>query len=271
MINKKITLVFILFLTIFYSKPVEAAGNDIVSELMEKSGLDVAIKQMPDHLSEGFSSGLSEIGAINKDELVKINELMRKSFDNDVFRKTMKGYITKHLKKDHILKTIKWLDSPLGKRITELENKSQTAEAEKQLMENMEYILSKTDKLERAKRFDKAIKMTDKITDMMQNIQKTMMVAMMPFAPEGQKMTTAQIGRMVEREREKSYEAMEMMVQASIVNTYQTLSDKEFNQYIEFNESVSGLKYNEVTLKAFGFAFEKSLKKFAGLLGSKNI
>ena len=270
MFKKNIAVLTVFLLTVFYSGSV-SAEDKLVDELMEKSGLNLAIEQMPDQIGQGFVVGLSKMEDVGKGEIEKINKLMRKSFSNDILKKTMNKYISENLKKADIKKTIEWLDSPLGKKITDLENKSQTAEAEQYLMENMEYILSKTDKLERAKKFDKAIKMTDKIVDMMQNIQKTMMVAMMSYAPEGQKMTTAQIERMVEKSREEERAAMETIVHASIVSTYQTLSDKEFNQYIEFNESPSGSRYNNVTLKAFGIAFEEALKKFAGLIGSKNI
>jgi len=253
--------------------PVFAYSADkdrIVQELMEKSGIQEQVRQIPLSFQYSFRQN-SRLKQLPNEYYKPIEDAISEAFDPQIILRKIEQRLNKNLSEKEIEKTLEWLNSVLGMKITELEKESAKPGAMQDQASNMQALLNDPDAPERLKfiqRIEKATRSTDIGTDLVLNMQISLLLALNSLAqPELQK-TYEEIAAIVNTQRNAVKEALSQQAISGFLYTYRDLSNAEFEQYITFIESDTGRKYHDVSLNALSDALIAACQKYAEHLGS---
>jgi len=245
---------FFVFLLIYFLSIFCANSADLESaeQLYVKSGLEKQMMGIGRSLLNGYQNNYRKIGqhtAQDKKIYRNIDKIIEDSFDRQVTKKTVVDGLMKNINTSDIKLILAWLDSPIGRRITELEERASSKEGAKETQKYMRNIknapLSKQ-RIRLVKELDSVMEITRTTVDIVMSIQ---------FALS---MTTEEIEKKLNRgDIHKLYEAyktssapveseMKSQVYGSLLYTYQPLSDEELGQYVAFVKSAAGKKYSTV-------------------------
>jgi len=254
--------------------------SDMIEDLYVKSGLEIQIKQIPSIIQSGIDQ------AINKDTnnrklprrvISNIKELIPQSFAPEIIKKEIIKHIENQMNITDIKSSLKWLNSPLGKKFTKLEEVAATPEAIIEMQKYAATIQKSPPSAERIKiirKLDSAMKATETSTEIVTNVQLAVATAVLMSLPVEKRKAFSQIREEVEKSRPHIEKAMRSQIMLSFLYTYKTSSDSEINQYIGFAISEAGQKYHTSSIDAFKNGFIKSCMEFgksiAAILENKN-
>ena len=149
-------------------------SNQMVQTLMQKSGLKKQIEQMPKMLQSVLDQQ-QQMGAKNltQEDFNKISRLARSAFDAKTIHDAVQTYIKSNLPENDMRAVLEWLDSPLGKKITRLEEDASTAEAYTDMQAIGPKLLDENKdsaRIHKMKRLDNAIGATESTINTVMNI-----------------------------------------------------------------------------------------------------
>lgn len=151
--------------------PAQNANDALVRQLYGKSGLQIQVNQIPGAVQQAFDQRL---GADRSAQYLerKVISSLRKSLQSvfvpAIMEKTILKELAARLSNDHIKQALTWLDSPPGRKITRLEEKTATPEAMREFAPFVQSLRSKPPSQKRVltiARLDKATKATQTTTD----------------------------------------------------------------------------------------------------------
>ena len=259
--NLTIWVIFMVFLLPADSQPIEK--KQLVQELVLKSGLRKQLEQIPRNIHEGFDRHPN----INHMSQRKIRQLSR-SIDIAFNVDTIENVFYKRFNKDLSIKDIQtiltWLNSPLGMKITRLEEQAISSEAEQEKTLSLNKLLTDPkapNRLKLLQRFETATNSTDITADLLLNLQIAIIYAASSAVSVDNPPSFEKITERVYKNRPQVKEMVSQSSISSFLYTYRDLSDSELEQYIAFVESQIGLKYYEVVMKALSESMISASKK----------
>ena len=159
---------------------------------------------------------------------------------------------------------IEWLSSPLGIKITKLEEEAISPEAEQEKVMSLNKLLTDPaapNRLKLLQRFETATQSTDVTTDLLLNLQIAIIYAASSAMAVHNPPSFEKITEMVYKNRPQVKEMVSQNAISNFLYTYQGLSLRELEQYIAFVESNLGLKYYEVVMTALSESMISASKK----------
>jgi len=266
--NKKI---FALTSALLLCMSGVALANDELPEtpleqLMEKSGINEQIKQLPEHVQSGVDEIRNQNEDMTSENFDEIYAVIKESFDPAVVTQDIKTYLANQLEDAEIRGILEWLESPLGELITDFEEKASTPEAYEKIRAQFASLQEDPGRVDLMRQLDRAIRATDSMVMMSENMQIAISMALMADLPKEEQMTQDQITYMVHKNRVQLKAAYKDQIIASFLYTYQDLSVEELNGYIGFAESEAGKKYHSAMMEAFNAAFVSASEKFGNSL-----
>ena len=276
---RKITIICLILSVLCFQESIASAQNDnkekLTLDLMKKSGLNQQIQNTPDVLNTAVASNFrqarqsknAEVDAVTE----KINSIISKSFKPEIIKSVISNHMETELDVEDIKAVLGWLDSPLGKKITRLEEEASTAEAYKAMAAELPILKQKSDyarRLELMVELDRHIKATESILERELNMQIVSLTAMSSAFPTMSLPTSADL-----KESFKTYSAtMKKRIAAEVtissLYAYRQLELNEIEKYIAFIKTGYGERYHKVVHEGINKAYLFCGKKFGENVGA---
>ena len=239
----------------------EKEKDALVSDLYLKSGLKKQLEMFP------VTSKAALGGALVRDPRIRdmpadLVAAMTGTIDRAFSEGELKGIVLKDLGEKltvpEIREALEWLDSPLGRRITLMEEMASTPAGYFGTERYAEELKTKPPAIVRlglVGRLDKAIKATDSNVDMMLSMQAALAMAMFSALPAEHEMPFESLLKEMAKAKPALEAEMHSQVQIGMLYTYRDLTNGELEKYIGFVTSPSGQKYQSAMTAATKKAF----------------
>lgn len=254
-----------------------AQGSDdaLVRELYVKSGMEKQLRELPLVIEATL-----EREAMEDDDIKKLPSNVRsaiqtsakKAFSAESMQKIILPELREKLTGGDIRKVLEWLDSPLGKKCTQLEEAASTPEAVAEMDQYAQQVSKKPPSAERLyvlRQLDSATKVTESAVEMAINTQIAVTVAIMATLPRENQRSFDDIVKEIEKHRSEVEAQVRSETLLSLLYTYRSLTEAEIQRYTQFSASPAGEKFNTVSIAAFKKAFLESSIRWGKAIGEE--
>ncbi len=261
-----LVLLLICFLSI---SRVKAADLKSANELYAKSGLEKQMLDIGQALLAGYKNNYGKFErhtARDKKIYRNIGRLIAHSFDPQSMKQIVVNGLAKDIAKSDMKLILAWLDSPVGIRITKMEER---ASSKKGIKETPDYIRNiknyplSAERIRLIKDLNSSMNITETAVDITLVAQFALS---MTTNKTKRKLSYDDIRKMYaefQKNRSRVEPMMVHQVQGSLLYTYQALPDGDLEKYAVFAKSASGRKYNNITSLYMLRAIVRSSLKFA--------
>ena len=132
-----ISKIFVWMVLIFASPAIASEVNskfeENIDEIIVKSGLQRQIEQLPEVVNASFDERLNQEPVIKPEDAARIKAVFSESYNPSAMLSSIKADITKGLTDQDVEPILSWLSSPLGQKITQLEEKSSSGDAYREM------------------------------------------------------------------------------------------------------------------------------------------
>lgn len=268
-----ISKVFLLMVLIFNSPAIASEANSKFEENIDaiiiKSGLQRQIEQLPEVVNASFDERLSQEPAIKPEEAAKIKNVLSESYNPSAMLSSIKEDITKGLTDQDVEPILSWLSSPLGQKITQLEEKSSSGDAYRDMQAfaaGLENNPPDPARLSTIEKLDQAAHITEFSVRMKMDMVLIMTESMSSAAGRND-FSREQLLTQLEANRPQIEDASRQEAMISGLYTYQSLTDDELKEYINFYTSEAGVKYADVVTQGLLVALQNGSKDMGEKLG----
>jgi hypothetical protein len=239
-----------------------------LKELMKLSGLEQQIKDIPQQVLTGFDKDGKKLPSPQYQRLRRVL--------NDAFSpKVIQTHVYKRLQSemDQVVmkRSLEWLRSDLGRRITSMEEAASTAPALKEIEaygKQLKTMPASSLRLTLARQVDFATHWTEANLEIQEATAFSIAAALDATLPDGQRQGQDRIRILMDRQRPKWREALQDVTITTVLYTYQRLSDQELERYVEFLESDVGREYTNRTNAALKDALYVSIERVSQSLAN---
>lgn len=264
---KRFVLGFIalLFCLTSNSFAQEKDHNTLVEELIVKSGLRNQIGQLPEIIKISLIEKLQKDSVMSSEYKENFKENAMKAFDAQEMIKTAKDDIASKLTDEELNTLLQWLNSPIGEKITKLEEDSSTPEGYSKLKEfktGLKDAKPDENRLVLLEKFDQAARMTETSVKNRVNINVAI-ASSMAAAMGNPDFSSERYRAYLEKYKPQFTQSSKNEIKSAMLFTYQKLTDDEIQKYIDFLNTSKGQKYTNVISEAI----IKSIRDAASRLG----
>lgn len=247
-----------------------AADTQLVQTLMRKSGLDKQLEQIPAMVQAGIDQAQQQQQQqqrLSPDDMANLKRLTAVAFDAKALNEAVRTHVQANMNGKDIEAALAWLNSPLGEKITGLEEAASTPQAAAEMQSMAGRLTGDKARSEKMKKVDVAVQATESNVRMVLNMQVVITVAMTASMEPDQQPSVDAILHEVNKNSAQMRSMIEQQTLLLFLYTYRTLTDAELDRYIAFAESAAGKKYQTVTTEAVSGAMVDAGRKFGSLLG----
>jgi len=262
---------FELIIMIFFLPCMLAASEtktSMLEELYFKSGMEKQYADIPAALKEGFDQGLKIDTGKNKmspSVSIAIRNSIDTSFSSELVKADILACFKSNLSERDIQEILKWLDSPTGKRCTELEEAGSAPGILEKRMEFEKNIKNNPipeNRMKLIRKFNQATSGTEAAVSIAEGMQIALLTAVNLSMPEEMRMPYQTMKNEIEQLKPKIRAILEPEVITGFIYTYRTLTDPELGEYIDFLSSEAGRKYTASSIKGLKKALEDGSMKW---------
>ena len=270
---KRFPLVVILFLFVFAAS-AQGTEEGLADELYVRSGLEKQMQQMPLMIQAGFDQAVVNdvnLKELPRETIAEMRSLIKESFEPESIKKTILKKITADLVQDDMKKVMEWLNSPLGRRCTKLEEAASTPEAfyEMQVFaRKIQESPPSSDRLVLLQNLDSAVGATETSLAIALKIQFAVATAIVTSLPAEEQPSFSTIIGEIERNRPQVEAAVRSQTLLGFLYAYASLTDSELQKYIDFGTSEIGTKYHKVTVSGVEKALLDGSIKWGDSIGA---
>ena len=249
-----------------------ADSEALANKVIKQSGLSVMISQFPVLLKEGIQQGGEQSGeegsGNNQKMIMQISQIIDQAFVVSDSIEGIRAALSTELTEQELLTVLEWLNSPLGKKITQMEIDIMSSEAYKDMQSQLLSLQEKYRGSERERlfqRFDKATNATEASLETAIAVQLTLASAMSASSNNPQMPSYEELKHSIESNRFMMRGVIGQQVFANYLYTYQRLTDDELEAYVNFVSTPAGNHYSLVVNEAV----KNALLKPSEVIGSK--
>lgn len=249
------------------------SAKTLARELMIKSGLNKQLKNTPDQLKASVDNDLRNTDfyeQIPQYKIDQINSIISTSFNPELILSIVTAHIESELAPDDIRSVLAWLDSPLGKKLTRLEEIASTPEAYKEMMSVIPALKKAPDYDERIKlmyEIDKSVKATEMVIERKLNNFEVTITAMSSAFPEMNLPSVEQIKNNFKTNHDAIAQSISREITLTTLYTFRNVSREDIEKYIAFMKTDYGKKYHGVIHEGTSKAFAICGKKLGEAVG----
>lgn len=269
---KKLLLMIIIFWLPF-TVYAQIQNDAQVQALFGKSGQEKQLEQLPLVIQSFFEKASQADKNIQKlpgNISLIMKASIQEAFKPASLKETVLAEMRAKLTAQDIKEVLDWLDSPLGKKCTRLEEDASTPEALAKMQQYAAQIKNAPPTEERLniiRKLDSAVKGTESGVDIAINGQIAIALATISTLPVEQRRSLESISGELEKNRPQLEAMVRSQVLLSYLYTYRSLTDDEIQQYIEFAASPAGSRYHSVTEQALKKAFLEGSVRWGKSIG----
>jgi hypothetical protein len=232
--------------------------------LYRYAGLERQVPELGAQIEQQLRSDSSAIPAA---ALERMSAAARRAFDG----KRMKAEILADLRAAWnptlANEALKWLRSPVGRQVIQMEERASTPEAQRAL-ESFAASLATTPpdpkRLAGVRRLDQATRATDISVEILSTMARA--IARSAVAAHPGPASPEAIDREIAAQHPAMREAVESYTLAAFLYTYRDLSPRDFAEYLAFFDSPGGKWYQQTVGAAFQRAVNEASERFAAEL-----
>ena len=246
-------------ISIFSSTLCSAAVKvtpQLTQELMLKSGVKKQVEQLPKLVLYGMDQALQNSQqSLPPDIHANLKLAVLSSFRAGPILNKIQLNIENNLNKNEVEAILQWLKSPLGEKITKLEESAATPSAYEAMEAMKEKLLQDSARVKKIRKLDEAIKGTESLLYLAASTQKAITTSMAAeLAPDDPDMFE-QIVEDTMGGRKQLESAIKDNTLVSLLSTYRALKDEEIDKYIDFASSDLGRKYHKTIIDGINSGF----------------
>jgi hypothetical protein len=221
-----------------------------VVELYEKSAMEALVNQ----ISGLYLGALAQHRAKLPPELFKaLHRAGREAFEATKMRKRVLQVMKTNFDPDLTREVLGWLLSPFGQKITALES----IQFSRKTLQDMEGFAKKLQsnpptrtRVKLIRRLNAATGASEKNVEVALMILEQTATAMENAMRKEKRTDVEEMRRQLDLRRPQLEQNAEKSTETSLVYIYQTLTDKELEQYVNFSESETGTAYHKMAFEA---------------------
>ena len=258
--------------------PIFSYANDPndsqVLELYVKSGMENQVEQLPSVIQTVFDQSVpqdDQARKLPKEILSVMRASVPEAYAPERLKKTIVAELAERLTDQDIKDTLKWLDSPVGKKCTQLEEAASTAEAQAEMEQYAARLSDSPPTAERLKvlrELDSAAKVTEDAVQMAIQTQAAVALAVRATLPSEQQEALGDVYREIEKTRPTVEASARSQTLVSLLFTYRSLTDAEIELYTGFAKSPAGSKFYSAAMAAFDKANLEGATRWGKLIGN---
>lgn len=257
----------------FLPPVASAAGPPVerTDELMHKSGLWNQLAELAPMFSQGVDDASSRMGGANTPSLEALRQAFATAYSADRLRPAVARELALSLSAEDVDASLEWLSGDLGQRITALEEKASTAEAQRERMETgTERVKAlSSERLAQYERLAEAIRAGDVGATIMINAAAGLARGFKAALPGFGGPDADQVRALMETRRPQLVALMKKQQIMFFAMSYATVSDDEIERYVAFAESPVGRRYQAATVIAVDKAMTDAAVETGRLLVSQ--
>ncbi len=271
---RKITILC-MFLSFFcFQENIANAQNvdkeHLTSELMKESGLNQHIVDRPNYLKDAIARNYKHVFKTNDVETSKSTEQLKSivsvSFRPEIIKNVIATYIEAELSTKDIKAVLKWLNSPLGKKITRMEVESSTPKAYEAMIIFQPILKQQNDYKERVELIKKLLlhmKATEATLKAELNNHLSGLTIISSAFPSMQLKSAEAIKKNFITYSLSIRKNIETELIMNALYTYRQLKLDEIESYINFVKTDYGQRYHEIVHEGIKNAASFCAKQFA--------
>ncbi|MFC1821653.1 DUF2059 domain-containing protein [Thermodesulfobacteriota bacterium] len=246
---------FTLYKSQRFDLDAQTTGKKLLNEIYVKSGLEKQIQQIPSNMQAGFDQEImhdKNFRSLSRDYLSNIRGLIKKAYSSKDLKKTIVDQIEANITQDDIKEIIKWLDSPLGKKCTKLEEAISTTEALNEIKlfaAKVQESPPSADRIKLIQKLDSSLKYTETNVTISMNMQFALDAAIETSLPIENQKPLSEILERIKKRRPHIEAEMKPRIIVTLIYTYRSLSNFELEEYIKFAGSKLGVKYQRTVIE----------------------
>jgi hypothetical protein len=245
------------------------APSDKLETLMKASGLSEQLVQFEQLMLVQLRQGVGEpsfSGPVSD----RVEEAVSSAYAADRLQQRVLRHLEGGLSVDEIDRVLEWLGSPLGERITRLEEVASTPEAYREQNEIGDFLVENVgeERLERYERLEEAVEVSELTYSISVNTMLAVAQGVALVAPGVESPPVDELRESIESRKEEMIEGFRQASIRSFAYTYRELEVADLDRYIEFAESQIGRKYHSVVSAAYERALSEAGRDFGLALGS---
>lgn len=242
---------------VLVAAPVWGA-SPLVDEILVKSGaveqlaqISRVAQQSYDKAAEERDGGEQKQSAAMRD---RVRKLIGEAFATEKLKASIGADLEAKLSPADMQAIIKWLDSPLVRKCTQLEIAAATPEASEEIdayQAELKRSPAPRSRSQLARQFDAAQHATRSTATVILGMQIASISAIVAMLPPEKQVSFSDLVKVAEKQRPALEVNMRPMVHAQILYTYRSLSTAELKQYIREIGTGPGKKFYSVSQTAY--------------------
>lgn len=240
--------------------PAQAFGNfsKDVDRLVKVSGLEQQLSISSDEAASVFSSQF--LAASQLDMGSDFETMVRDTLAGHGLLASVRQSLAGGLNKKQLQQLLKWYESAAGRRVTELEIAAEDPAQMERMMAQINSLQSDAKEMARAERMDRTLGVTDKMIHSMKVTQRALLEAMLDSSDAPEQARQSALDN-IDQTVEGSRSEMQQFAWAITAYTYRSLSDAEYDDYLQFLETPAAKKLHELIVEAANASVAKTYSK----------
>ena len=239
---------------------------DPVDRLLQASGIGDTVNQLLPNILAGMEApGQAPLPPAL---LEALRESAREAFQPQPMLDGMRVRLARGLDARQLSDTLRWLDAPLGQRITDLEKASNSVDAREQWTAYFaaQHSAPTDARMRLIERLDRAVGADELLGAVLGTMAEAAAVGVNAAQPVERQVPAETIRRnlrpLLDQLRAKSHQ----LAIATFLFTYRSLDDADLDAYLKFYESPSGVAYARITTEAFRETINEAMVRFASVM-----
>ena len=246
---------------------------DTIDLLLKRSGVEHLLESLSAQVGEGLRSAMAEDPegtTLLADSAQTLRESADRTFAPERLTPVIRKVLARRMNAEQAAAVIDWLESPLGARLTELENATAAPDFPRQLQS---FVATLSDNSPTAGRIDllrdldQAANVTASGVEVVLNMQLALAVAVVETLPEQQRPSMQQLLQQLESERPAFEQGLRQLSLYSLLYTYRDVGDADMRRYIRFLESPAGTVYQSSIVEGLGLALTQAVRRWGNDVG----
>lgn len=241
-------------------------NDNSIQNLMRLSGLEQQIRQIPSQVVLGFDRQGRKLPV---EQHTALRRALTDSFNSSRMERQVFQELQTGLRPEVVERTLAWLRSDLGRKVTLLEEESSGSKAMEELQAFVQQ-LQKTgpaqDRLQLVRRLDQAANATELMLDVTESMLISTASAYEATLPAAQRVGLDRIRVQISQQRSTWRPQVQNQIVVTMLYTYRSLSLKELEAYVTFLETEHGLEYSSQASAALKHALDLSIHRASGVM-----
>ena len=252
----------------------EASGKkeSLAQQALELSGVKRQIKQS----FESVDRTIDERLAAEKEKLdpkmkENLSQVMKESYAVGIIYGNFEKNFLKLTDEKTLIEVIKWYQTTLGKKISDLEVQASTEEATQEMQKyaaSLQQNQPKPARIKLVQQIDQHSNGTEMAVDIIVGIVKGIVIGLDTALPEDQRSNLREIEKQIKDIKVQTRKVIQNVVLVGYLFTYRSLSDEVLQYYVQFLSSTHGRKFTGDVAKALTDAFQSASEDVGKKLGT---